>query len=326
MPATRSQLRLPSPHHDEPKRDSQLETLDTVSTAVLPPSYTVTVASTSPLLKEEKGRLYTKAQECLHDAVRRVRDKERDLADLVRARKRRRIHPGADAVKLDRGVLWYTASLRYPCSCGYFVRPLDLIRAKWLGDLEPLSNAFTLRVPPPAAGDLPPLPAPADRAEIVRLGEELDEWDSGQAGYTDLDPDLSQLNEFESEWKRTTGSIWRQSQGHGRCWDALEGEDADQSFEAVKESLATRRIRKGKYKAVDRSVDLAPPDVSVLTVDLPRRARISQIESVDHYDLPKERWEEEARRRKQLWRGLIGKDPGYGQFWHCLARVSLRRG
>jgi hypothetical protein len=36
-------------------------------------------------------------------------------------------------------------------------------------------------------------------------------------------------------------------------------------------------------------------------------------------------WEMECKRRKKLWRGLIGKDPGYGRFWDTLSRVSQLR-
>lgn len=120
MPATRSQLRSPPPKRSRLKGASQLETLDTVSTAILPPSYTVIQASNRPATESEKVQAFTRGQECLHDAVRRMENKEGDLRDLIRLRKRRRIHAPSEGEELDRDVLWYTARLRHACSCELF--------------------------------------------------------------------------------------------------------------------------------------------------------------------------------------------------------------
>jgi hypothetical protein len=54
--------------------------------------------------------------------------------------------------------------------------------------------------------------------------------------------------------------------------------------------------------------DPAPRKVDEITLDGPELQK--KIE-----------WEQESKRRKKLWRGLIGKDPGYGRFWESLSRV-----
>ena len=126
MPSTRlrsqsrSQLRVsPVVRQSQLEPQTQTQTLDTLSTAVLPVSYTINLASTHTISSEQNTREYIRGQEHLSDGVRRINDKDGDLWDL-RARKRRRVGEktsGAGSVKLDKEVYWYTANLKYPCSC-----------------------------------------------------------------------------------------------------------------------------------------------------------------------------------------------------------------
>lgn len=194
-----------------------------------------------------------------------------------------------------------------------------------------------IRQPPPTAEDLDVLSDLPDAVERVRLAEEIAEWDTGQSGYVDIEPELSNLKEFEHGWKLASGMLWRQSQSIGNFCDAFENHDHENepepvpvavealqpSFEEVKESLLTRKMRKGKIEAVDVH---APP---VIPVTMPISSAITQLSShrIERKE-PQRRDEEEAttrqaesKRRKQLWRGLIGKDPGFGQSWKSLSRV-----
>ena len=135
---------------------------------------------------------------------------------------------------------------------------------------------------------------------------------------------MDQLHAFEHGWQNATGSIWAQSQGSGQFCDAFDdqGEEEVPSFEAIKESLATRRVRTGQFKAVDTSTSIVIPPVLSDTVGVEPCA----LPTTPHANtyatrLGESAWEEEAKRRKQLWRGLIGKYPGYGHFWEHLSRV-----
>jgi len=101
----------------------------------------------------------------------------------------------------------------------------------------------------------------------------------------------------------------------------------------VQETPVNRWLRKGKFKALDH---LTPTTVPGFAPDTPMQVhqvvletpyppmRVPEKDVLVDESVSQERidWEQEAKRRKQLWRGLIGKDPGYGQFWDSLRRVS----
>lgn len=225
--------------------------------------------------------------------------------------------------------------------------PHPLLVAECPGDLAPLRRAYTLRHSPPLAGDLDDLPDLPDHGEGVRPGDEIPEWDNGQAGYVDLEPELSDLKAFEHGWKDASGSLWRQSQNTSRFCDVYDQHEherqndhynypdlvqesqqrqvEDRSYEMVKESLSTRRLRKGKFKAVDLPPPSLPPVPitisAVITQSTPLVITNEDAKARDEQDAMD--WQVEAKRRKQLWRGLIGKDPGFGRFWEKLSRVRL---
>lgn len=194
------------------------------------------------------------------------------------------------------------------------------------GDLDSLRNAFTLRRPPPTADDLPDLPDTQTSTERVQQVSELPDWSAHEDAYADIEPELDYLREFEHGWQDAKGSMWAESQGSGRFCDAFEDHEAEvPSFEAIKESLMTTRIRKGKYKAVDTPSSAVLHhfvDETAAVIPSPLAATPIAISPVDRNE--PEAWEREAKRRKQLWRGLIGKDPGYGLFWAHLSRVRYR--
>ena len=96
------------------------------STASLPPNHTVHVALPldSVLTESQEAELYIKGQELLTDGWRRgeLEGKLDDLRRRKRAANSLECLPGANAVlgHVERPeVLWYTAGLRYPCTCEF---------------------------------------------------------------------------------------------------------------------------------------------------------------------------------------------------------------
>jgi hypothetical protein len=71
------------------------------------------------LPEERKVEEYVRGQEFLSDGRRRVGEREGDAGDLRRFKKRRLEAKLDDDEKkgLEKEVLWYTAKLRYACSC-----------------------------------------------------------------------------------------------------------------------------------------------------------------------------------------------------------------
>jgi hypothetical protein len=133
---------------------------------------------------------------------------------------------------------------------------------------------------------------------------------------------------------------WTESHVSGRFCEALDQEGDPVEKETpnrsiVLETPANRWLRKGKFKALDH---LTPEIGYDTALDTPVKSHNIVLETpyppikvavevkdvlVDE-EISQERidWEQESKRRKRLWRGLIGKDPGYGQFWDTLPRVS----
>jgi hypothetical protein len=172
---------------------------------------------------------------------------------------------------------------------------------------------------------------------LILLGSDIPEW-AGKEDYTDLEPALDALHDFENEWTKSTGVLW-QSQGIGKFCDALDSdlEDMEEAKHigqaAVLETPEGRWLRKGKFKAVDTLPQTHPlrheipdtPDqvhhVVLETPYPPARVEREAIQPAKEIQQDNLDWEQESKRRKQLWRRLIGKDPGYGQFWETLSRV-----
>jgi hypothetical protein len=131
MPSTRSRLRnsqsqsssLGSARAEPRTKQAEDETIESLSTAVLPLTYSIKLATTSgyELSDTRREEEYIRGQEFLSDGVRRAGDKEGDLGDVAESRKRRRfnrdIDGGEGSAGLEKDVLWYTASLRHACSC-----------------------------------------------------------------------------------------------------------------------------------------------------------------------------------------------------------------
>jgi hypothetical protein len=131
MPSTRSRLRnsqsqsssIGSKRGGPSTKQAGEETFGSLSTAVLPLAYTIKLGhiSGSTLSDERKQEEFVRGQEFLSDGVRRVGDKEGNLGDVVKSRKRRRsnrnVERGEGSADLEKDVLWYTASLRHACSC-----------------------------------------------------------------------------------------------------------------------------------------------------------------------------------------------------------------
>jgi len=156
--------------------------------------------------------------------------------------------------------------------------------------------------------------------------------------YIDLEPELDNLHEFELGWRNSSGSLWAEGRGSGRFCEALDQEEEAVEEEVpnrsmVQETPVNRWLRKGKFKALNHltptpSHGFAPDtpmqdhQVVLETPYPPMRAPGKGVLVDESVSQERIEWEQEAKRRKQLWRGLIGKDPGYGEFWASLPRVS----
>jgi hypothetical protein len=220
----------------------------------------------------------------------------------------------------------------------YVHSPFYERKLTWIGDLEALPAAFTLRRPPPISDDLSPLSDEIDALEPVRLGDEIPPWHRPADGYIDLEPDLDNLKEFEFDRRNASGTLWTHHLSPGRFCEALDEHEEDPVDESVPENPiimetpVNRWLRKGKFKALDpfrlnANAPDTPMQVHAIVLETPYpAARIPHgLQTEEEVALEKEKtdWERECKRRKKLWRGLIGKDPGYGRFWDSLSRVSL---
>jgi hypothetical protein len=219
------------------------------------------------------------------------------------------------------------------------VRPKQLIRIQrltFIGDLETLPAAFTLRQAPPILDDLPPLSEELDSAEKVRLGDDIPPWHRPEEGYIDLEPDLDNLEDFEVDWQNASGSLLANQLSPGRFCEAFDEHQEDSVEEPVQENPiimetpVNRWLRKGKFKALDpfrlnANAPDTPIQVHAIVLETPyppaRVPEVVQSEEEVAQEKEKTDWERECKRRKKLWRGLIGKDPGYGRFWDSLSRV-----
>ena len=204
------------------------------------------------------------------------------------------------------------------------------------GDLEALPVAFTLRRPPPVSDDLSPLSEELILSEIVRLGDDIPPWHQPEDGYVDLEPDLDHLQEFEVDWPNASGTLWAHHTSPGRFCEALDEIEVDPVEETIPgnpiimETPVNRWLRKGKFKALDPfRLNTNAPDTPmqvhaiVLETPYPPARALEGVQTEEEVAQEKEKtdWERECKRRKKLWRGLIGKDPGYGKFWDSLSRV-----
>jgi hypothetical protein len=193
-----------------------------------------------------------------------------------------------------------------------------------------------LRQPPPISEDLPQLSQELEPSERVRLGTDILPWHQPEDGYIDLEPDLDNLKEFELDWQNASGALWAHQVGQGRFCEALDDHEEDPAEVSVPvnpiimETPVNRWLRKGKFKALDPfRLDTNAPDtpmqVHAIVLETPyppaRVPEVVQSEEEVAQEKEKADWERECRRRKKLWRGLIGKDPGYGRFWDSLTRV-----
>ncbi|GFZ48333.1 hypothetical protein JCM24511_06081 [Saitozyma sp. JCM 24511] len=276
---SQSQSQSQSQSHPIPPSQEPLS-LASVSTATLPPLYTVTLAVPPcdvPLDPSASHAAFVRGEEALSDGWRRDVGLEGRLVDL---RKRYRTHAiGFTAIESsrkgkgkDKGkekvtaygqgsveedvtghasvltsgehdteqrALWYTADLRFPCSCELSSRsdtltdppsPSPSNELTSAGTLASLKRAFKPRYLPPTSHALHPLPPHPDPSQIPLTGSSLPEWapwipvdpsrDGGRSlAELDLDPGLDEIAEFEPLWRDADG-------GWGRGWscDGLEDE------------------------------------------------------------------------------------------------------
>jgi len=171
----------------------------------------------------------------------------------------------------------------------------------------------------------------------VRLGSAILPWHQSVDEYVDLEPELDNLKEFETDWPNATGTFWIHRNNTERFCEALDIRGEEDVEEAVPErpivleTPANRWLRKGKFKALDpfrlnANVPDTPIQLQGIVLETPYPPSRIPLETVQTegeglLERVKADWERECKRRKKLWRGLIGKDPGYGRFWDTLTRV-----
>jgi hypothetical protein len=174
------------------------------------------------------------------------------------------------------------------------------------------------------------------------MGDGVLPWHTGTDEYVDLEPELDHLKEFEYGWRDSTGASWRENRRSGPFCDALDDSDDNEDLEIpeaapnhpiILETPAGRWLRKGKFKAIDLlengtaipdgGIPETPSNVHDLVLETPYPApkKVGEIALSGPQLQKKIEWEQESKRRKKLWRGLIGKDPGYGRFWESLSRA-----
>lgn len=184
--------------------------------------------------------------------------------------------------------------------------------------------------------DLPILSDQPESSETVRLGDAIPPWHRPEDGFIDPEPDLDNLKEFGADWRNASGTLWAHHLSPGRFCEALDEHEEDAEEEPVPENPiimetpVNRWLRKGKFKALDPfRLNTSAPDTPmqvhaiVLETPYPPARVLEGVQTEEEVAQEKEKtdWERECKRRKKLWRGLVGKDPGYGRFWDSLSRV-----
>ncbi|ORX41193.1 hypothetical protein BD324DRAFT_613581 [Kockovaella imperatae] len=294
------------------------ESFASASTASLPPDYTIHLALRphTHVASEEELRHVIRGQELLADGWRRG-EREGKLWELrggePRARnvtKTQQDQHGQELGYVEADVLWYSAGLRYACSC----------------DLQPLRSSWMPIGIPPTSDAMPSL-QPDSRCPLV--GDCLPDWQTMPTG--DLDPVLDSLDEFKTTWQTVREVVPPPITLFSSQKSALTVvEDHPESPEA-------RRIRKGKYKAttVHSSVTFVssspaqsniPPSqisnsrASSRSISRARQPLLEMLQGANaagnYTDLSTPDW----AARKAWWRSLIRSDAIYDRFWSIIPR------
>ena len=333
------------------------------STASLPPNHSIHIALSTDvgLTESQEGDLYIGGQELLTDGWRRG-EPEGKLDDL---RRRNRAASGQhhDVGSNDRlgqdekpEILWYTAGLRYPCTCELSRDvPFDYFADSMMaaGELKRLKKAWTPRLSAPLPAQLDGLLS--DPSQSVVIGIHTAEW--SRQPLSDIDPALDNLQDFEHA-SHTTSTSTRLSEGVGD-----EGSSQKSAITVVdpiskSDSQECRRLLKGKFKATDATLafsfltfiassppvelELAPNDIRTLSTS-GGQAGITGVKSRD-FGLARGPLSisantqtahsseilvrasddsQDADKRRGWWRRDVRSSDGYGRLWIVIPRVSL---
>ena len=207
------------------------------------------------------------------------------------------------------------------------------------GELTTLRGSWRPRHRPPLSLDLPSLPTEAS-ISIVPVGNDLLDW--SHRPESDLDPGLDAIPDFQTSWHVATGKGWIHDEPAGTSKAGrITPESAKTAVED--ESSQTRRIRKGKFKALNPlhtsmtiiAEPIDPPDVPLDALEVPTVLRPVVNQATGHHESalglivepPSARekpgsWPS-PRSRKAWWREEIGSSSSYGRIWEILPRVSI---
>ncbi|WVR08440.1 hypothetical protein IAU60_005495 [Kwoniella sp. DSM 27419] len=309
--------------NDRPDTHGGTQELDqsllSVSTAPLPPRYDITIAlPVNAVLDSDQVRhAYVRGQELLSDGWKRVDEPE---GRLVKRRSRwpkqvllpgdHLVQPASDGGrgKQAGGPLWLTAGLSFPCVCS----------------LRRTEAAYTFARPAPLISSLGRL-AIDELSQRVLAVDELPEWPSTRTIKTDalvleMDSELDVLRDFDLQWLSPPDLSPLSNQPS----------QISQAETIVETSPSIKARDKGKGKTIEGDFD-DPWGLDNLGLRLPaQKVQMNRQDTVllpvpsdVHVPHPRPRsnrsgWEEEMKRRKQWWRGVIGTDSRYGYMWEFL--------
>ncbi|WVQ95734.1 hypothetical protein IAU59_002833 [Kwoniella sp. CBS 9459] len=334
---------LQSLSQEQTQTQTQLEqSFISISTASLPNKYEINLALPADikLTDTQKEEAYVRGEELLSDGWRKSTDAEGRLRELRKAQQLRRrkvtlpvcqdnnqsgaadiTSPGKRGPAERDQTLWYTADLAFPCVCL----------------LSRLKHAYSFSCPPPTSISLGAL-TPPDNHD-VRAGHvpdsipDLLDWSTSTT--IDLEPSLDDIIDFEHLWADPPILLVSPASQVSENGTVVE----------LEESPAVRRERKGKYRAIDARVDVDIPTFgleqlvhtdaysnlveavskrgSAVPIGIPRVISPTSAEAeaarlTRSVQTTNAAWEEESRRRKSWWRGVIRNDAGYGKIWEIL--------
>lgn len=161
------------------------------------------------------------------------------------------------------------------------------------------------------------------------VGSELSPWSSPPN--VDLDPALDDPQDFECSWR----TVLATRQSKSIVLDPqVSSQDSDKTASVELEQAWIRKLRKGKFRAIDiietvskvsrpPSVVLDPLPVSIDAQRTPA-SKALPTHAVNSTRLvgADQGWAEQAKRRKKWWRAEIRGDPSYGRIWTFLPLVS----
>lgn len=209
-----------------------------------------------------------------------------------------------------------------------------------LGQLQDRPHILSPARPPPLVAELDALPPHPQPRQIPIRPDALQSWARAEPAI-DLDPAMDEMREFEIGWRAADGTCGRLVAG--RAYDAIESGNNGRKGALVDATPTMSGVdRKGKGRAMD--IDMADPCGAVDgdegemgraqavalpqpngDSDAPAATAVPAMTISEQSVHTAGSWEEEAKRRKAVWRARICADPGYDSVFSILPLVSSLR-